>query len=380
MLTLILPFSLDALQGALRGYLARPAVDIETIVPERVGSGARGNPVYRLRVTYRSERGATDTLNLVLKKGIGWADGSMPGSARREAAFYRTLARHLPIKTPRMLLSADDIVGEPTRPLVVHSSGTLGVEAGGSCGPTQHGEWILMEALPTEVLWPRASWTAEHYMAALDALADLHAAWWGNPPSQADYPWVWTPAGAHTTSLLEESRAALLEIERTSWGGKFLSRERLRAWLRVLDDPAVLLDPLTEMPQTLIHGDYWPGNIAVRPDGPAVFDWQLVGVGPAPYDLACFHSLSRWRFGRVPLSLAEMRNHYLARLNERLGHDERVDRYALDLGVDASRAWRFAILWPPAIVEHRIALAGTMRQLQNAVIEPACASLRRLAA
>ena len=48
MLTLILPFSLDALQGALRGYLARPAVEIEAIIPERVWGQMPGNPVYRL--------------------------------------------------------------------------------------------------------------------------------------------------------------------------------------------------------------------------------------------------------------------------------------------------------------------------------------------
>jgi hypothetical protein len=376
----MLPFSLDALHGALRGYLSRPIIRIEAIVPERLGGGAPGNPVYRLRVTYSGERDADHTLSLVLKRGAGRRDAFFAGSDKREAAFYRTLAHQLPINTPRMLLSADDVVGEPTRRLVVDSSGALHTGEGGSRGHVETGDWILMEALPSEVMWPRASWASEHYRSALDALADLHAAWWGRPPSATDYPWVWSPTGTHIASLIEESRLALREIERAAWGPKFLTPERLRAWLGVLDDPSPLLDTLAAMPQTLIHGDYWPGNIAVRKDGPTVFDWQLVGVGPAPYDLASFHSLSRWWFGRVPLSLTEMRAHYLARLNERLPESQRMDRYALDLGMDAARAWRFAILWPPAIVEHQIALSGAGHRLQNAIIEPACASLRRITA
>src|SRR6476619_932649 len=80
MLTLILPFSLDALRRALDGYLSRPTVEVEAIVPERLGGGTLGNPVYRLRVTYRGERGSNGTLNLVLKKGMGRPDVYMMGS------------------------------------------------------------------------------------------------------------------------------------------------------------------------------------------------------------------------------------------------------------------------------------------------------------
>src|SRR5262249_26863023 len=109
MITLILPFSLDVLRGALRGYLSRSSVEIEAIVPERLRGGAPGNPVYRLRVTYRGEHNTYSTLNLVLKSGAGPTGSFEAGSDRREAAFYRTLARQLPITTPRMLLTADDI-------------------------------------------------------------------------------------------------------------------------------------------------------------------------------------------------------------------------------------------------------------------------------
>ena len=187
------------------------------------------------------------------------------------------------------------------------------------------------------------------------------------------------PTATHTESLARDARAALWEIEGASWGERFFPGERLRAWFRAIDDPACLLDTLRDMPQTLIHGDcpgaLRPGSITMRQNERTYFDWQMVGAGPAPYDLACLHSSARWRFGRIPLSIAEMRSQYLKRLNERLG--ERVDRYIFDAGVDAARAWRFALLWPQAIVENHVSLLANLRHLQNTVMEPAFASLSR---
>jgi aminoglycoside/choline kinase family phosphotransferase len=275
------------------------------------------------------------------------------------------------MRTPHALLTADDIVGGPTAPLVVNAPGSVAHSWAGAFDR----DWVLMEALPSEVVWPQANWSAEHYRSALNALADLHARWWDRPQGAGDYPWVWTPTGQHTESLIREAQESLLEIGRQSWGQRFFPANRLRAWLNVLDNPSCLLDTLTGMPQTLVHGDYWPGNIALRAEGPAAFDWQLVGVGPAAYDLACFHSSSRWWFGRLPLSLTEMRSYYLARLNERLGY--KVDRYPFDEGVDAARAWRFVVLWPTPILEHHGTLLAQLHRMRATTIEPAFASLRR---
>lgn len=376
MLTITLPFSIEALQGAMRRYLSRSAVSVYDVVPEKLGGGASGSPVYRLQVSYRSERDSplpcseSAVLNLVLKRGANHTGAILSGSAQREADFYRTFAGLLPVRTPRLLLTADDVVGEPTAPLVVGTSGGIAQGWDGAGGA----DWVLMEALPSEVVWPQASWSAGHYRQALTALADMHAGWWGKPPNPTDYPWVWMPTGRHTVGLALEAAAALRRIESAPWAESFFSKGRLRAWLRVLDEPSCLLDTLADMPQTLIHGDYWPGNIAMRADGPAIFDWQLVGVGPAPYDLACFHSSSRWWFGRLPLSLTEIRNHYLQRMSERGLH---VDRYVFDVGMDAARAWRFAVLWPTVIVEHHESLLANLHHMRATAIEPAYASLRR---
>jgi hypothetical protein len=310
-------------------------------------------------------------VSLVLKRGTHRTGAHLVGAARREARFYSTLAPQLPVQTPRLLLTADDMAGEPATPMVVGASSGLAH----SWDTTGDRDWVLIEALPQEGIWPRAFWTAEHYRMALSALAEMHAKWWDHPPSPEQYPWVWMPTGAHTQELLDEARAALLEIEAASWGEKFFTRERLHEWMNVLDEPSCLLDILAGVPQTLIHGDYWPGNIAMRRDGPAVFDWQQVGIGPAAYDLACFHASSRWWFGRLPITLVEMRSHYLACLSEHLGY--KVDRYIFDMGMDAARAWRFAVLWPSAIQEHRAHLLARLTYMRATVLEPAYASLRR---
>lgn len=382
MLTITLPFSLDALQAALRRYLSWPALRVGEVVPTKLYGGLSGglpggSPVYRLEVGYHIGSGAFEAdskLNVALKCSTNHPGAILSGAAGREARFYRTLAHQLSVRTPRLLLTADDILGEPTAPLVLDASSALAHSWDATPGGQ---DWVLIEAMPPEGVWPHTQWTATHYHLALEALAEVHAQWWDRPPDLEKYPWVWMPVGVHTGRLVEEARAALVEIGCAPWGKRFFPEDNLDSWFRLLDNPADLLDILTDMPQTLIHGDYWPGNIAMRGEGkrPAVFDWQYVGVGPAAYDLSCFHATSRWWFGRLPLSLVEMRNHYLACLREKLGY--KVDRYVFDLGLDAARAWRFATFWPLAILEHHTALLARINYLRATVIEPAAASLRR---
>jgi thiamine kinase-like enzyme len=91
----------------------------------------------------------------------------------------------------------------------------------------------------------------------------------------------------------EDTVAAAREIAR------HLKRNPHLYWLKVplyrelldqlTDSADVIADPLTDEMLTLIHGDYWPGNIARPVDGrQVVFDWQLAGIGPAILDLVWF--------------------------------------------------------------------------------------------
>ena len=139
----------------------------------------------------------------------------------------------------------------------------------------------------------------------------------------------------------------------------------------MLDCPDCLLDTLQQVPQTLIQWDSRESGVHVG----RFPHWQTLGAGPAAHDLACFYSSARWWYGRLPMTLAEMRSYYLQQLNRHI--PEPLDRYLLDASLDAARAWRFALLWPSFIADQHATLSAHLHHLQATVIEPAHASLRR---
>jgi hypothetical protein len=68
----------------------------------------------------------------------------------------------------------------------------------------------------------------------------------------------------------------------------------LRKMQRLARQQAERTDVLAHFggPETLLHGDLWPINVMVCPDGQALraslVDWDSVGVGPISYDLSSF--------------------------------------------------------------------------------------------
>jgi hypothetical protein len=209
------------------------------------------------------------------------------------------------------------------------------------------------------------------YRAALTEMAALHATWWGWPTSAPARRWA-LASQVETACAIEEARRALLEIGDAPWGERLIPAKEIRGWLHLIDNPGESLLNLSQLPPTLIYGDEPGGNLF---DKPGIRRGQVVS-GPAPYDVACFYSASRWWYGRLPMGRVEMRNWYLERLNERLGM-ECLDRYCFDLGFDAALAWRFATRWLPFIAEHHATLLARAAYLRATVIEPAWASLRR---
>jgi Phosphotransferase enzyme family len=49
-----------------------------------------------------------------------------------------------------------------------------------------------------------------------------------------------------------------------------------------------MLAPLTEAPTTLLHGEYFPGNILLLDGDVVPVDWETAGVGPAELDMGAF--------------------------------------------------------------------------------------------
>jgi hypothetical protein len=230
----------------------------------------------------------------------------------------------------------------------------------------------LRSSLPADrVKGGKAFRSERDFRAALTEMAVLHATWWGEPLGAGAERWelAWD---LESGRAIDEARHAILEIADASWGTRMLPAEQIRGWLRLLDDPRDMVGILAQMPTTLIYRGEMTGDPFDHRGRSAVRAMS----GPAPYDLACFYSSSRWWYGRLPMGRVEMRNWYLERLNERLGA-QHLNRYTFDLGFDASLAWGFAARWIPFFVENHTALLARASHLRATVIDPAWASLRR---
>jgi Phosphotransferase enzyme family len=64
--------------------------------------------------------------------------------------------------------------------------------------------------------------------------------------------------------------------------------ERLSALAREIPSQQKMMKELSG-PETLLHGDLWPSNVFVLPDGQVrLIDWDRAGAGPIAYDLSTF--------------------------------------------------------------------------------------------
>ncbi|MEJ2087861.1 MAG: aminoglycoside phosphotransferase family protein [Gammaproteobacteria bacterium] len=171
-----------------------------------------------------------------------------------ERAFYRLLADRADLPIPRFVANLDG-----TLILEYHDLAPFSFEAGV---------------------------TGRHADAAIDALADWHAAWWNDPPEA-----VWLP------SLAEAAvRRQIQDNYDHAWhthGPRLLEHApafeaighalvgRLEATLAPMATPA-----------TLIHGDAHAENIPLTDRGALLLDWQDPRIANPGLDLAVFTTMS----------------------------------------------------------------------------------------
>ncbi|HET9983231.1 MAG TPA: aminoglycoside phosphotransferase family protein [Longimicrobiales bacterium] len=156
----------------------------------------------------------------------------------------------------------------------------------------------------------------------LDALARLHAAFWGAPAPPA--PWLTPPATSLEMLAPAVLRSpdfarlppALAERVRLGWS---IALPRLPAGVRALMTcpGAELTRAWTDLPATVVHGDAKVANFALLADGRVTaFDWELIGWGPATMDLGWYLAVNASRLAR-PKALVSLR--YRELLEGRLG-------------------------------------------------------------
>lgn len=293
-----MPVSDADIRGALERSLGRSV----TALRRRRCPYGSSHPLEELEVAF--EEG--DPLRLMLKdlaapraaraaKPVGLDDSS------RELAAYRDLLGPAGLDTPACYAASSN--GQP---------------------------WVLLERVEGVPLWQVGDFTA--WEEAARWLALLH----GTGPS-ALHPAPLTYDAAHLRRLLDRALSARRDVR----------LERLTPrWER-------LVERLAGWPATLVHGDFYPSNVLIGRTGHGArvrpIDWELIGIGPGPLDLAALTS-GRWtadereRLARAyHASLAPAARPDWADLRDALEHA----RLAIAVGwLGASPDWA-----PPA--EHR---------------------------
>lgn len=126
----------------------------------------------------------------------------------------------------------------------------------------------------------------------------------GRPLWQIGEPQAWTTAARWLADLhgrgLPTSEPRLLRYD-ARWFGRWLERALARTPPGALDTLREnyhrVADRLASWPTTFLHGEFYPSNVLLQPEGSGFrvrpLDWEMAGVGPGLLDLAALIS-GRW--------------------------------------------------------------------------------------
>jgi hypothetical protein len=212
----------------------------------------------------------------------------------REAGFYRDVAENLPFIAPRSYFTH-----------IINNRG-----------------WVILDDVPND--FPQGHWSVQDVEDVIDDIAAFHTVYWDHPKVTKQFPWLkhfidrqaktydWPQLRRELGPYFEEGPSAMISdhalghlgrlapkfIEAANgvavmralggWPG-VLSESHLAAASDLLDDPVPMLEPLSRLPQTLLHGDmhsyHWQITLF---DQRRLLDWANVTVGPCIYDLISF--------------------------------------------------------------------------------------------
>lgn len=312
------PFSRSELMAGLRRYLAASSlrlldihpIPLPTTMPGAAFAAESGTRLSAMSVGVRID-GEDFDLPLLLKQPPVSRNGRvLRAVGQREYGVYRLLAPHLPLLVPGLV-----------------------------AGDEQEG-WMILEVLTG--LRPAAEWTAEDYDEALLNLVQMHDRFRGLSEVLETYPWLARPLEADYRDTVEAVQEAARMLR---------DEQRLDEFASLIDRLIAHIDriaaPLRAETATLVHGDYWPGNIARPIDGrQIVYDWQLAGIGPELLDLVGFVQSVRLRL-EAPISEQAMIASYRQRAAQLFSPDWGDQRF--DRLWDHALMWLFVTRWLPKL-------------------------------
>lgn len=344
------PFSRSQLTAGLRRHCRA-----QDLVVERVEHSTlpRSRPsigrVEGLRVAHRSAAGE-GVLHLVLKEPRGSTRAGLAGVGRREVGVYTSLSPLLPLATPELVAAAPN------------------------------GDWLLLAAL-TEA-GSIAAWSSNDYTAAVRGLIQLHDRFWCLEADLEAFPWLARPLETDFTVHVSAAAQAIERIVETGQPGALAaSPKAMQVMARLTTQADLVVRPLLDAPPTLLHGDYWPGNIALLADqGQVVYDWQMAGVGPGVLDLVALVTKSRWMLEPPPPAPESMVRMYRQGIAEATGVS--WSDAAWSMLWDHAMMWRFLEEWIDVLAASPdVLLRARAAQLEDVWIQPLSqAVLKRLPA
>lgn len=304
------PFSVAELTAGLRRYLAEPALHVRTLIeqplaqarlPGRAAQGVRG-----LRVEY-SLNADTLSLDCVVKEPLGVVRSALTNPGVREAGLYRSLAAQLPMATPA-LIAADSA-----------------------------GSWLVLEAV--EAAEGSGQWDLNTFQQALVLLARLHERFWDLADDLAAYPWLARPLSRDFEVHVYSAAQALGQVVRDEWPPQIAHSPQILGTIgQMIFQAEQIAQPLRALPATLLHGDFWAGNIVRDDDGDmVVLDWQLAAIGPGVLDLVVMIKTTEWETNELPAPAEKLAGRYRREVARLLGR-----RWS---DAEWSALWDHALLW-----------------------------------
>jgi aminoglycoside/choline kinase family phosphotransferase len=248
----------------------------------------------------------------VVKEPRGSTRTGTAGAGLREVSLYRSLTPHLPLRVPDLLAS---------HPM---------------------GSWMVLDMLPRGR--KTSDWKADDYLLAIELLVSLHDRFWNLSDHLIMYTWLARPLTSDYKIHIRAAEQGLQNL-RDSYLTKYLSETKFMNTLDTLVENAEqICTHLSKAPKTLLHGDYWPGNIRVHEDGTyTVFDWQEAAIGFCMIDLIDFITSSCWWCVPLPISPQELVKRYRKVLRDTNGFSWKKDEWIASW--DYSAMWVFLFKW-----------------------------------
>lgn len=339
-------FSNSELMAGLRQYSSDQTLKILDLASQEIPYQRPGRGRIRgFRALCEASQGQV-TYDMVVKESLGVTRAGTASAGWREVSLYRNLVDQLPIDVPS-LVSADP-----------------------------GGDWLVLNLVPG--FRSPESWGETEYLMAIDQLAHLHDRFWGLAEDLATYSFLARPLDADLEIYTQAASLGLRRLQDHNCESLLSRDQDLVRSLEIL--VARIYDiaaSLQKQPATLIHGDYWPGNLIVYPPNNLyVIDWQQAAIGPSVLDLRCFIQSSLWFFEKIPVDptlLIERYRETLYQINGWSWSDEDFSN-----AMDDALLWIFISDWSDLLAVIPNSLFLTRQELLRAIwLDPVHAALKR---